>query len=731
MESQPQKLPTNMPQHHQGLQPFTSTDEFAARATGEEPTETRRTGKTSKRRAKSQSGQLASPDLASTGKPPIAVVLDEGRFKDSGQRDVLHQIFSEFESRPDGTPLVIHFHGGLVAERSAVEAAQNVLAPLYRDQGGGVPFAVVWRTGFWTSLADTLPQIFAEVLFSRVLSLLLKRLSRESSMLAIAGEDDSHIASFANLSFEEEQQFATDVANDGQLLELSNLIYEEYFDSKLSRQWLAEGTSLLTLADESLIREIRGIERAEPPSVAQVAGLPSAIAIGWRAAKALIGVGRRYATKRDHGLHATVMEELLRQFYLGRVGQDVWGTMKRYTDDAFAGPAESHGGSAIVEAISGLLAKGRRPRIVLVGHSAGAIFISKLLEIAADRLAPVTQRGDSAFRFEVILLAPAVRYDRFASALDRAEHLIGRFRMFTMLDTLEQQDTLIDTSGLKWVYPSSLLYFISGILEPDDVDMPLLGLHRHFENTQVYSARHFPQVQRVRDWLVRRPGRLVWSATVQQIPGLECTARDHAEFMKDDATRRSIVFFLTSSDVFAGTSSAVTMSSRAEADRVDESLLDSRTFTGRFLMRVPPSEWRTAQRTLRNRAGIASLERPEPSATIEQIADAGAAAYLPKLGIAVLAMSEDQYARASNTNLGMLATTLEPGSRIVRERFAYLAGAGEQSKLTYLDGFARGVQATIDAVRESTPNDGGRYVTPRTLTEQSVRSASPAADATA
>ena len=50
-----------------------------------------------------------------------------------------------------------------------------------------------------------------------------------------------------------------------------------------------------------------------------------------------------------------------------------------------------------------------------------------------------------------------------------------KFRMFTMTDELEKED------DCKAIYPASLLYLISGILEDRD-DTPIAGMMRFYDS---------------------------------------------------------------------------------------------------------------------------------------------------------------------------------------------------------------------------------------------------------
>ncbi|MEU4722219.1 hypothetical protein AB0G06_21570 [Nonomuraea dietziae] len=125
-----------------------------------------------------------------------------------------------------------------------------------------------------------------------------------------------------------------------------------------------------------------------------------------------------------------------------------------------------------------MLAAGARPTLTLVGHSAGSVYVNHLLhEVAQGRRQGYRAWPDDV-RFRVAFLAPACTYAHFSATLEQADDLIEDLRVFTMTDEAEQADRLAGA-----VYPRSLLYLVSGVLERDDTGesnvQPVLWLARH------------------------------------------------------------------------------------------------------------------------------------------------------------------------------------------------------------------------------------------------------------
>jgi predicted alpha/beta hydrolase family esterase len=227
-----------------------------------------------------------------------------------------------------------------------------------------------------------------------------------------------------------------------------------------------------------------------------------------------------------------------------------WNSMKQDTADAFDPDPDVHAGTALLARLQKAIATGLElNRITLVGHSTGAIYIAHWIENSRKYL-PETLKQD------IVFLAPAITYDLFSETLRRNSNHIGRFRMFAMRDSFErddqvwgQDDELPD--GRDWrrfIYPSSLLYLVSGILEfslkdgswVDEPDVPLVGMERFFTDLDVYPDNDFASIKDVRGWLGMVQDGLVWSKTTGQAEGLNGDSTDHGAFDDNVLTLQSL-----------------------------------------------------------------------------------------------------------------------------------------------------------------------------------------------
>jgi hypothetical protein len=463
----------------------------------------------------------------------VVLDIDEGRLM-SGRPAMAHA----FEAaRTSKKPIVIHFHGGLVSRDSALAGAP-ALEKFYRD-AGAYPIIPVWKTGAWEVAQDIWLKIAAEALFkilvdrvtgfvhARIKDLMGSRsMSMErslgpvtASVLAdsatgdgdfsadflgldvnqIRGQQDLALTPFQEMSLEAAIQTDTELnlVVDA-VLQGANLEVEEGARALGAPK---APLPLPSVADPAALQELRGDANTRG------LGIGTAVAVITMVSKVI----NRFVDKSDHGLHATVVEEVLRKFYLGAIGVDAWCKIKEYTSDAFDSTTVDAAGTALLEEIKKIPAE---QRLMLVGHSAGSIFICRLLKYF-DGIEK---------RFEIVFLAPAATVQLAVDEVVSREPRLAVskngglcFRMYSMNDRFESRDTLVRNvpllGDLTWFYPRSLLYLISGILEQDKgvdvVDAPIFGLQRMYMPGWRNAAD--PAMTKARDFIDRSPERRVWA----------------------------------------------------------------------------------------------------------------------------------------------------------------------------------------------------------------------------
>jgi pimeloyl-ACP methyl ester carboxylesterase len=253
-----------------------------------------------------------------------------------------------------------------------------------------------------------------------------------------------------------------------------------------------------------------------------------------RAARAGYRSVRRFVNDRDHGLYCTVVEELSREIYGDRIGSGLWGLMQGDARDHFTADSA---GTLLIDRLRALADEKEEIRLLVVGHSAGSILASHLVRAASELPDNV--------RIDLVFLAPAIRIDEAARTIAVAGARLANLRIFTMEDKNERIDDL-DRSIAGKVYPRSLLYLISGILERREgggayADAPLLGMERHLR--VLADARLEPEEREARATIARfldaAPNRIIYSIAEGE-NGLCTGAKTHGTFDEDTPTLNSI-----------------------------------------------------------------------------------------------------------------------------------------------------------------------------------------------
>jgi hypothetical protein len=459
--------------------------------------------------------------------------VDEGRLI-SG-RDAMAKAFEN--ARKSNKPIVVHFHGGLVSRDSALARAPALQT--FYESAGAYPVIPVWKTGAWEVAQDIWMKIAAEALFKilvdRVAGFAHARLkdvvgARSMSVERSLGKvTDEVVAESATGDGDFPQEFLgidLNAVRGNPELELTDF-------QRMSMEGHLQGDAELNLVVDAVLQGAGlGIEEGArgpggfraPQPIASVADREALKTLQGEANTRSLGIGAalavvkivakvigRFISNSDHGFHATVVEEVLRAFYLDGVGQEAWSKMKEYAAEAFLTSTTNAAGLALIEEIKKIP---QTQRLMLVGHSAGAIFISQILK----------NYDGGAKRFEIAFLAPASTIALFVEAVIDKQPLLAvnkagkpKFRMFSMNDKFESKDTLVRNvpvlGDLTWFYPRSLLYLISGILERDAhgdvVDAAISGLQRIY--LPAYRSAGSAEIEQAREFTENHAERRVWS----------------------------------------------------------------------------------------------------------------------------------------------------------------------------------------------------------------------------
>lgn len=428
--------------------------------------------------------------------------------------------------------LILYFHGGLVSKQTAIESARQ-LKPFMTD---GYPVFFVWESGPLETIINNLEELPDEPVFTQ---LLLK-------ILGYVFDIDQRSSGFSRKPKTDlnQETIQADLQQDLNFIAaLHSLPLDDH-------AFTPSRNAPVVIHSSTFARAFAQTYYTHPTKRG-VSALWAIAELIWNTVQS---VNARFDSQRDHGW-ATITEELVRHLRIAGSGLNEWGKalqwnpMKTDINDAFGPNPDLHAATAFLSRLNTAIEKKKLSldKITFVGHSAGCIYLRNWLAKCAEypKLATIKQ--------DVIFLAPATTYFEFAQTLNKSEGQINNFRMFSMCDQLELEDQLIPgkTDWKKYIYPSSLLYLVSGILEfrlndegelIDAPDEPILGMQRFFLGSQF---DRMPEVKQVRQWLNSKPKSLVWSMTTpDSIDGMRCKCNDHGQFGGDKETRLSLKHIL-------------------------------------------------------------------------------------------------------------------------------------------------------------------------------------------
>lgn len=503
---------------------------------------------------------------------PTFLILTRNGVADPGQEATLAAL--EARLRQPGAKLLVHLHGGLVDEATGKAAAARLSSVGQNSWNLGDDWTqlyLIWRTGvFETIRANWIELAHDDRLYQVVLTKLIRFVARKIG-IPVPGGSRSADEAF-NLSEEEVRkriiglgtpaqrrdpfvdiethfnidapegtratvmgaqtetalalEFQSELASSREfqlaLADIDNAANDGLPGrAMLSPGDMEKGLKMMRRLSSEVQAEIGPIETlsdrtARGPVSVGTFLLKHAGQIAWRCFK-------RFRSNRDHGFHATIVEELCRELYGDLVGAKIWGMMVKDAADHFTGQGF---GNALLD----MLGRVSQPEhFVVTGHSAGSIWASHMLL----RMSSVGLER----RVKLFLLAPAVRQDLFSEVLDRADTLLETCHMFTMTDGLECKDAVLGHDK-GYIYPRSLLYCVSGVFEEHAAkayaDAPLLGMRR-FAGAPWLTDSEKQNESLISRFFERAPNGIVLSST----EGV-CEADCHGCFDNEPKTLASV-----------------------------------------------------------------------------------------------------------------------------------------------------------------------------------------------
>jgi hypothetical protein len=439
--------------------------------------------------------------------------LEDGKFTDHTTTTAkdLTDAFNNFDHSPQRDQLCVFFHGGLRSRADALKTAGWLIDGY--TKAGAYPFFFVWNSDLLDVLKTCIRSYGNDPFFVTVANYTVKTVARKIS---------------AALDKQKSLKIQSQISAKPQRAAPQSLEQLASFAKRYDGAWTCADAQLGCSSSEldQFALFLVAAEKASPVKHRRfkrekLQGRDNPL---WR-------ILHRFNTCHDHGLYTTVIEELLIAWGLDEeIGQPIWRKMKTFINHAFdSDPAA--GGTAFADHLCAMW----RPtlRVTLIGHSAGAIYVQRMIEALNARLPE-----GSMLQVEVILLAAAMSFARMNEGLSVLRKRVGALRVFGLNDQTESQDHVIEPP----VYDKSLLYLVSSLCEDDpNADKPLVGMQRYWKDAPPYCD---PEILAVTKFIGTK--RSVWSPTQSGAkPGYRSHANHHGTFPVDPPdTNVSVCFAL-------------------------------------------------------------------------------------------------------------------------------------------------------------------------------------------
>jgi hypothetical protein len=444
--------------------------------------------------------RAASPD------PDHEIDLKGGKFEETSEAD-LQAAFAKLAAT-GSDHLCVFFHGGLVSRDSGLQTARDLIQG-YID-AGAYPFFFIWNSDLLTVIDE-----------------LLRPYRRDPGFVEAANrivvEAAKKIAGALNLDTD-----LRAVARARSRAAPTDLESLARFAEPYDKAWTRNRGAQLPVSPEEIADFGQWLVDRKPAAQRQPSFTRSKT-LG--PANAFARVIERLNSGHGHGLYTTVIEELFIALGLAdMLAEPIWGRMKLDIDAAFTQEADA-GGTAFLQNLGVAWKRNPSLKVTLIGHSAGAIYLQRFVEVFDDFFA-----AQPARQVEIVTLAAALSFERMNEGLAVLKRRASGVRMFGLSDTRE---------GGYWevpgIYNKSLLYIVSSLCESDpEADKPLVGMQRYWSRTRPYDQ---PYINAVNDFV--RSSRTVWSPSRKAAPpGYRSNAKRHAGFPVEKETDASIRYVL-------------------------------------------------------------------------------------------------------------------------------------------------------------------------------------------
>lgn len=424
--------------------------------------------------------------------------------------------------------LVIYIHGGLTNKEKA-EALSRDKASQLSGPGRHI-ISIIWETGVLETIQSKVSRALDKTWFKTITPLLERVISKYLKIPTNTGAK-------GNFRITAQSDTITPI-NEEELVQLAPILEDEFakelsLDQSLNAEIISELRRNSDLS-ESFSSDVISKSSLSPKGAKGFSTSGIILNPARILRKIAVSVLTRYINQTHHNLRQTVVEESLREVYAGGFIKTLWDDMKYRAKDMWERDPTSVDGLAryFLQKLSLHQLNYQNFRVDLIGHSAGSIVICNMLATAAHYYKELTFG-------KIIFLAPAATMEFLYDEVVTKPERYRQFHIFTMTDEQEKSDVLVQVAGLD-IYGYSLLYLISGLLEPL-IDRPISGMMRYLTGKSPFDTH---KLRRISDFLNSEDERLILSPGVPTRSGLQTESKTHGGFSKDKKTTESICLLL-------------------------------------------------------------------------------------------------------------------------------------------------------------------------------------------
>ncbi len=226
----------------------------------------------------------------------------------------------------------LYFHGGLVGEAAGMVGAERFRKVFAGAKVHGI--SLVWETGWWETIQKNLSDIGSTKLFGWLVKKVIEKVASHFTGLGAKGPGGADVQPEALIRDPQvDAAFADQTRARAEQLSAKNLDdWRTELEAELETEIDGddEFQDLYVDPDE----RTRFFDDPSQPADANPQAPQAKAVLSWLTVAAKIAtiswrIAKRFWNGRDHGLHATAFEEVLREFYLADLVKTLeWDNMK-------------------------------------------------------------------------------------------------------------------------------------------------------------------------------------------------------------------------------------------------------------------------------------------------------------------------------------------------------------------------------------------------------------------